>query len=59
MRGPMASRVINQLVAMTEWGELDYLVSIQLYYPSHCPNYLLIDCRYASGNINNVILITI
>ena len=26
MRGPIASRVINQLVAGTEWGALDYLV---------------------------------
>jgi hypothetical protein len=26
MRGPMVSRVINQLAACTEWGELDILV---------------------------------
>ncbi len=26
MRGPIASRVINQLVAATEWGCLDYLI---------------------------------
>ena len=26
MRGPIASRVINQLVALTQWGELDYLI---------------------------------
>lgn len=26
MRGPIATRVINQLLAATEWGELDYLV---------------------------------
>ena len=26
MRGPIASRVINQLVAGTDWGSLDYLI---------------------------------
>ena len=26
MRGPIATRVINQLIAATEWGELDYLI---------------------------------
>lgn len=26
MRGPIASRVINQLALMTEWGDIDYLV---------------------------------
>lgn len=26
MRGPMASKVVNQLLLTTEWGELDYLV---------------------------------
>jgi Mrp family chromosome partitioning ATPase len=26
MRGPIATRVINQLVGATEWGELDYLL---------------------------------
>lgn len=26
VRGPIVSRVINQLVAGTVWGELDYLV---------------------------------
>lgn len=26
MRGPIATRVINQLVGSTEWGNLDYLV---------------------------------
>mmetsp|Transcript_18140 Transcript_18140/g.17475 ORF Transcript_18140/g.17475 Transcript_18140/m.17475 type:complete len:561 (+) Transcript_18140:74-1756(+) len=26
MRGPIATRVINQLVAATEWGDLDYLI---------------------------------
>jgi len=26
MRGPIATRVINQLIAATEWGELDYLL---------------------------------
>ena len=26
MRGPIVSKVINQLVAGTEWGELDYLI---------------------------------
>lgn len=26
MRGPIATRVINQLIAATDWGELDYLV---------------------------------
>ncbi len=31
LRGPQASRVITQLVACTEWGELDYLVSISIY----------------------------
>lgn len=28
IRGPMASKVINQLLLATDWGELDYLVSI-------------------------------
>ena len=28
VRGPIASRVINQLVAGTLWGELDYLVRV-------------------------------
>ncbi len=27
IRGPMASKVINQLLLATDWGELDYLVS--------------------------------
>jgi ATP-binding protein involved in chromosome partitioning len=27
MRGPMASKVLNQLLFCTEWGELDYLAS--------------------------------
>ena len=26
MRGPMVSQVIQQLIAQTEWGELDYLI---------------------------------
>ena len=26
MRGPIASRVITQLVSATEWGHLDYLI---------------------------------
>lgn len=26
LRGPVASRVINQLAVMTDWGELDYLI---------------------------------
>lgn len=26
MRGPMASKVINQLLLSTEWGDLDVLV---------------------------------
>jgi ATP-binding protein involved in chromosome partitioning len=26
IRGPIVSRVINQLIASTEWGKLDYLV---------------------------------
>lgn len=26
IRGPVVSRVINQLIASTEWGDLDYLV---------------------------------
>jgi Mrp family chromosome partitioning ATPase len=26
MRGPIATRVINQLVAATDWGDLDYLI---------------------------------
>ena len=26
LRGPVASKVITQMVASTEWGELDYLV---------------------------------
>jgi ATP-binding protein involved in chromosome partitioning len=26
MRGPMATKVINQMLLGTEWGELDYLV---------------------------------
>lgn len=26
LRGPIASRIINQLFAATEWGDLDYLV---------------------------------
>lgn len=26
MRGPIASRILNQLLLATEWGELDYLV---------------------------------
>lgn len=26
MRGPMASKVVSQLLLTTEWGELDYLV---------------------------------
>ena len=26
MRGPIASKVINQLLCATEWGELDYLI---------------------------------
>ena len=26
MRGPIVSKVINQLIAGTEWGELDYLI---------------------------------
>ena len=26
MRGPIATRVINQLIAATDWGELDYLI---------------------------------
>lgn len=26
MRGPMASRVINQLIAATQWGDLNYLI---------------------------------
>jgi ATP-binding protein involved in chromosome partitioning len=27
MRGPMATKVLTQLMLCTEWGELDYLVS--------------------------------
>lgn len=30
MRGPMASKVMNQLMLATEWGDLDYLVSASL-----------------------------
>jgi ATP-binding protein involved in chromosome partitioning len=26
MRGPIASRVITQLMSATEWGTLDYLI---------------------------------
>jgi ATP-binding protein involved in chromosome partitioning len=26
IRGPIVSRVINQLIASTDWGELDYLI---------------------------------
>lgn len=26
LRGPMASKVVSQLLLTTEWGELDYLV---------------------------------
>lgn len=26
LRGPVASKVINQLALMTNWGELDYLI---------------------------------
>lgn len=26
MRGPIATRVINQLIAATEWGDVDYLI---------------------------------
>jgi len=26
VRGPIASRIINQLLLQTEWGDLDYLV---------------------------------
>ena len=26
LRGPIVSRVINQLIVNTAWGELDYLV---------------------------------
>ena len=28
IRGPIVSRVINQLIASTTWGNLDYLVGI-------------------------------
>lgn len=31
IRGPIASRVINQLIANTTWGELDYLVRAWLF----------------------------
>ncbi len=27
IRGPIVTRVINQLIASTSWGDLDYLVS--------------------------------
>jgi Mrp family chromosome partitioning ATPase len=26
LRGPIATRVINQLVHNTEWGDIDYMV---------------------------------
>ncbi len=26
VRGPIASKILNQLVLSTEWGDLDYLV---------------------------------
>ena len=32
LRGPVVSRVINQLVGNTEWGELDYLVSNPAFF---------------------------
>lgn len=26
MRGPVATKVVNQLIGSTQWGELDYLI---------------------------------
>jgi Mrp family chromosome partitioning ATPase len=26
MRGPVATKVVNQLIGGTQWGELDYLI---------------------------------
>lgn len=34
IRGPIVSRVINQLIANTSWGELDYLVREHPHVPA-------------------------
>ena len=41
MRGPIATKVINQMVHATEWGDIDYMVLTKAHCSvSHTP----IDC---------------